>query len=719
MARYKAFISYSHHDRALARKLHRRLEAWVVPQRLVGQKTPHGPIPARLAPVFCDREELTAAADLATRVNEAIAGSECLLVLCSPAAAASPWVEAEILAFKRAHGEDRILSVIAAGEPFASDRPDMADQECFPHALRHRIGDDGELTGLRAEPIAADLREVGDGWNAGFLKLVAGMLGIGLDTLVRREEQRRRRRASIITAAATAAMLVMGFLTLQAIDGRQAAELQRQQAEGLIEFMLNDLRAKLEPVGRLEVLDSVGQRALAYYASQSADTLDPDSLGRRSRALHLIGEIADLRGNLDDALVTFAAAAATTAELLSRDPDNQQRLFDHGQSVFWVGYIAWQRGDRGRAGKEFEQYRQIAQRLVDLAPANIEWRTELGYAESNLGTLALDEGRLDAARAAFENALAASAEAARAAPGDPIRQFNLAQAHAWLADTLERSALYAEAAALRQTELALYRSILDADPQNSVALQALPVTGQALARLALAQGKNEEALGQFESANLLSTRLLETGPDNTLWREIAVSGRARFAEALAELGMFAHARQEAAIGGDLLAPLETSESGVRIWRNLAHLLNYADALAAAGLGERDAAMKLARQAADGSVSLDNGDVDFGLARTVCAAELLLGRLLWEGGEGDRARDRWRSGLAMLAGMPQPLPPAELTMAATLHWQLGEGEEARALIASAPGSWQHPRFVALRQAIATAGGEAMMPGAGAPTMSETR
>jgi hypothetical protein len=32
--------------------------------------------------------------------------------------------------------------------------------------------------------------------------------------------------------------------------------------------MLTDLRKKLEPVGRLEVMDSVGQRALAYYAAQ-------------------------------------------------------------------------------------------------------------------------------------------------------------------------------------------------------------------------------------------------------------------------------------------------------------------------------------------------------------------------------------------------------------------------------------------------------------------
>lgn len=699
MRRYKAFISYSHRDRDIARKLHRKLETWRVPARLVGQKGEHGEIPARLAPVFCDREELTAADDLASRVNAAIADSEFLIVLCSPAAAASPWVNKEILAFKLAHGEARILCVIADGEPFASDRPEEADRECFPRALRYRLGEDGAPGDRRAEPIAADLRDIGDGWNGAFLKLAAGMLGIGLDTLVRREEQRHRRRLTLITAAASAGMLVMGFLTLQAIESRQAAETQRHAAEGLIEFMLDDLRRRLEPVGRLDVLDVVGQRALAYYAAQSADRLDPASLGRRSRALHLIGEIASLRGNLDEALATFEEAAATTAELLSREPEDERRLFDHAQSVFWVGYIAWQRGDRTRAREEFGQYKALAGQLTALAPENPDWLAELGYAESNLGTLALGEGQLDAAREAFENALAAFDEVARAAPDDPQRRFDLAQANAWLADVEERGSRFSEAAARRRTELGIYENILDADPHNAVALQAMPVTWQALGRLAVAQGEGELALTSFKTANRLSARLLETEPDNTLWREIAVGGHLRFAETLADLGMFAGAREEVEAGRTLLAPLGPGNAGADVWSRLAYLLHYVDALVTAGAGETEVAMALARRAVEGFASLHTGHFERDLARMHCEAELLLGRLLWESGDEDAARDRWRSGLAALEGAPRPLPPTELTTAAALRWQLGEERDARDLVASAPEFWRHPRFVRLSQTMA--------------------
>ena len=46
--RYRAFISYSHSDEKWARWLHRALETYGIPKRLIGQKTEMGPVPAKL-----------------------------------------------------------------------------------------------------------------------------------------------------------------------------------------------------------------------------------------------------------------------------------------------------------------------------------------------------------------------------------------------------------------------------------------------------------------------------------------------------------------------------------------------------------------------------------------------------------------------------------------------------------------------------------------------
>ena len=53
-------------------------------------------------------------------------------------------------------------------------------------------------------------------------------------------------------------MLVTSTLSVVAIEARNEARDQRREAEGLVGFMLGDLRQKLEPLGRLDTLDSVG-----------------------------------------------------------------------------------------------------------------------------------------------------------------------------------------------------------------------------------------------------------------------------------------------------------------------------------------------------------------------------------------------------------------------------------------------------------------------------
>ncbi|MBS0432528.1 MAG: toll/interleukin-1 receptor domain-containing protein, partial [Proteobacteria bacterium] len=82
---YRAFISYSHRDKAWADWLHKALETYRVPSRLVGKETTHGTIPRRLHPVFRDRDELPSAHDLNGKVNEALRNSANLIVICSPA----------------------------------------------------------------------------------------------------------------------------------------------------------------------------------------------------------------------------------------------------------------------------------------------------------------------------------------------------------------------------------------------------------------------------------------------------------------------------------------------------------------------------------------------------------------------------------------------------------------------------------------------------------
>jgi len=402
-----AFLSYSHQDGAIADWLHEELEEFRVPPRLIGKLTEHGPVPKRLAPIFRDRQELAAASDLSEEIEEAIAGSRFMIVLCSPAAARSHWIDKEIACFKRLHREDRILAAIINGEPFASDNPDRAAEECFPQALRVHFDRRGRPTAQRAEPIAADLREHADGRKMGFLKIAAGMIGVGLDDLAQREAQRRHRRLYAITAASVAGMLFTTGLAYTAIEARDEARDQRREAEGLIGFMLGDLREKLEPVGRLDVLDAVGARALAYFEKQDKSQLSDEALAQQWKALTLMGEIAANRGDMNGALRRYREALAGTAEALRRHPSDPQRMFDHAQSVYFVGSVALDRGLIDEAATQFREYRRLSQRMIAADPRNLKWQLEGVYAAGNLGRVEIKQARYSDAAATFQSSVAA------------------------------------------------------------------------------------------------------------------------------------------------------------------------------------------------------------------------------------------------------------------------------------------------------------------------
>ena len=135
---------------------------------------PAGPIPKYLRPIFRDRDEFSAGHSLAEQSIAALTSSKSLVVLCSPNAARSFYVNEEIRSFKAMGRSARVLAVIVDGEPGDPER------ECFPPALRFKVDAQGKITDEREEPIAADARDQGDGKSMALQKTVAGLLGCGV-----------------------------------------------------------------------------------------------------------------------------------------------------------------------------------------------------------------------------------------------------------------------------------------------------------------------------------------------------------------------------------------------------------------------------------------------------------------------------------------------------------------------------------------------------------
>jgi tetratricopeptide (TPR) repeat protein len=493
---YAAFISYSHADEAAASQWQRWLESYRLPGSLAGMAAGG----SRIGPVFRDRADLAAATDLTDAIRSALAQARALLVLCSPDAARSPWVEAEIRLFRDLHPDRPVLAVVVRGDP--------------PTSMPPALIADGR------EPLAADMHKDADGVRLARLKIAAALAGVPLDALIQRDAQRKLTRVMAITGAVGVALIVMVGMTLVAINARNEANAQRQQAEGLVDYMLTDLRTRLRGVGRLDVMTAVNDRAMDYYRSQGdLSDLPPQSLEQRAQILVAMGEDDKARGDTALAASRFAEAHRTTASLLAQDPTDPDRLFAHAQSEYWMGTTYLGRREWERARERFRAYRALAGRLRDAEPDSLRALRELGYAEGNLCSIDISIPSVDARTLEHcRTALAFMQDVVRKNPDGLEGRISVANRHMWYANALAAANRPQESLDQMRRAVESADALIASDPANAD-LQDLMIG------LLLAAGDMQRDRGRPAEASAYWSRGAQTlaglrarDPANARWR---------------------------------------------------------------------------------------------------------------------------------------------------------------------------------------------------------
>ncbi|USQ96599.1 TIR domain-containing protein [Caulobacter sp. RL271] len=665
--RYKAFISYSHHDRKAAEWLHRALETYRAPPRLTAGG--NASFAGGLRPIFRDRAELGAAADLGDAIRDALDRSDALIVLCSPTAADSRWVDQEVAYFLKDHGPGAVICVITPATPQSARLP-----EVMPPTLRAALPE-------TVEPLAVDLRPGADGKRLARLKIAAGLLGVSLDQLVQRDARRRLRVMTAFTTLAALVTVGMGAMTIATLKSRQIAREQRDETEALVAYMLGDLRQQLEPVGRLDVLDGVSAKVLAYYAKARTDRLDDKALAQRAKAQTLLGTIREQRNDLVGAEDAFRQAAATTHALVERDPKNGERIFDEAQNVFWLAYMQWRRGDIAGAERGFRRYGELARTLVKLDPKRGEWRIEVAYAQNNLGTLMFEQGRSEEALTAFRSALAVFDAERRRAPRDKALITSTANTRAWIADTLLKQGRVSDAYVERQAALGLLAEAGRQAPDDKrLAAQTIGAS-LALARLELDLGRLEDARARSDEGMSRLRDLAALDPTNAKWREFQLVGHMDLADIACWSGDMAQARAAHAAAALALAKLRAGE-GDKAWRGEldGRLDQQAVVLARRG-GDTAGARALAQAIIDRLRTMPS-DRDGAADRS-----LLLGFAQLEAGHADEA-------VAILAPLRTSLSPAYANVLARAYLATGQRDQGESIVrALKKHGYAHPSLTA--------------------------
>jgi len=184
----------------------------------------------------------------------------------------------------------------------------------------------------------------------------------------------RRNRVPVAAAGAVILALTLGLTAAlwqakAAILARNDATQRRQQADDLINFMLGDLKDRLDEVGRLDVLDTTISKAVGYIGGGDPRQLDNEALAQRIAVLNRVGEIQVARGQASSAIASGHAAVDAARELQGRQPGarSEQLLADAMHHLADADDLA---DDSTSSRLLWKQISELTQHLLVAQPRN-------------------------------------------------------------------------------------------------------------------------------------------------------------------------------------------------------------------------------------------------------------------------------------------------------------------------------------------------------------
>ena len=351
----------------------------------------------------------------------------------------------------------------------------------------------------------------------------------------------RRHRAAVTVAFAAAAVVVTGGVIsvrrivhaeVVAETARDTANHNRADAEDLMSFMLGDLREKLEPLGKLDLLDTVAKKATAYYARPTADT---DDRGQRAVALIRLGDVLLAQGHTTEALADERAAVAITEALVVTAPGDEGLQRNLATQHTHVGNVLVAQGDVVGATTEFRADLAITERLAARAPADLTRQRDLSVSYENLGNILDSQGHAAEAIAEYRKSLAISDRILELAPTDNHER-DVAVGHVDLAQVFgahgDQDAALAELRAAQVIE----KRLVARDGTNAKWLVDLAITHGQIGHALQMKQQLPEALTEYRAALAIETKLIARDPSNANWQSEVASRHADVARVLRKQG---------------------------------------------------------------------------------------------------------------------------------------------------------------------------------------
>ena len=517
----------------------------------------------------------------------------------------------------------------------------------------------------------------------------------------------RRHRVSVAFTALALVLLAASAVgaAIQArrvARARAVAEVRQGQAEELIGFMLGDLRDKLTALGRLDLLDAVGDRALAYFAAVPSSQLSSEELYRRAEALQQLGEVRMNQGKLAPAADLLRQSIEIAAGLAAKDSLNGRWQIGLAHSQFWAGSVDWQLGNVDSALQHFLPFVTISKRLIAHYPDSLGYREELAYALNNIGFAKQAKGDLRGAVESYSASRGINQQLVDLRPDSVPWQVALASEFNAEAVAQRKLGDLAGALANHDKELAIKEAYLARDTTNSENKRDVAVAHAYRGELEVLMGDIDGAVSDARAAHdIFSTVAAHDTSDVVVRWQLAKSDR-QIAQALLERGDASGALAQLRAGDAEIARSLARDANDPYMAGERMLTAATESRALLAVGRVQEALTMARDASKVSEArLKAKPDDIESHRAAADASLALGTALSQSGNERGAHDSWVHAVALEDSITRVDPETELlaVQAAALR-HLGEREEAKPIVEElARRGYRRPTFVRLaREAV---------------------
>ena len=336
------------------------------------------------------------------------------------------------------------------------------------------------------------------------------------------------RRRRLITAGVIAVLAVVAGAAMwewrTAVQSENRAVSARSSAEGILNYLLNQLSEKLKPIGHLDIVEDVQKQVETYYKNLGFSQEDPNALNNWATLLRAEGDRLQAQGDLNGAKSKFQQSVEVAEKVVKQAPADT--TWQRNLSVIYgrLGLVEFLQGDLTGAKAQSEQGLEIALKLAARDPSNSLSQHDLVASYNRLGTVLLAQGDLSGANSQFQRSLAIALKLANQDPSNSLWQRDLGLVYDKLGDLLKAQGDLNGAKTQFQRGLQITQELAKQNPRNSDTQRDLTFPYNRLGTVFEALGDLNAAMANYQGELEVIQKLVKQDPDNSEWQaDLSVS----------------------------------------------------------------------------------------------------------------------------------------------------------------------------------------------------